>query len=394
MVVVMNESSDGFTLWIEMQGLDAASMDRVLFLVSENLAGGALIPTCIVGLRKFPRNRHGKVDLQGLSLTKKSPETPDLIMRTPGSRIDRIASAMSAGDFSSSLLGSVFTLGDLELDSLELHELALALGRSFGREVSMESLLHHAPLVELASSLQGNDHTGFTRLGNPSKGRRIMWFGPGVGSLVRFLGGEYEICHWNCDRITAMHGDIGGGSLVGLSERLLSMVPPVSSCELIVGGFSFGAMIAHEASLLLSRSGCAPATTILLDPADLDARHIRTGWRWSRWRPFVLRFLLRTFCCGLPGDIGGKFRGMEQAQAEGCIREIHRNMMRHYQPSLREGPTILLTSSEYHSSSRKIFGKCTPNLKIIPLPASHHREVLECTASIKEWIAVFSRYHF
>ena len=392
MVVVMDESSDGFTLWIEMQVLDAPSMDHVLFLVSERFPNGELIPAVIIGLRKFPRNRHGKVDLQGLSLVGKSPDRHDLITRTPGSRIDRIALAMTTGDFNSPLLVDVFSLGDLDLDSLEVHELAVALGKCLGREVPMERLLPHAPIRELSSSLQENDHTGFARLGNPFAGRRIMWFGPGAGSLVRFLGGEYEIWHWNCDWITATSGDIGRGSLIGLAERLLAMSPPLeSSHELIVGGFSFGAMIAHEASLILSCSGCVPVTTILLDPPDLGGRLIRSGWRWSRWRPFVLRFLLRTFCCWFPGDIGGRFRAMEKAQTEGCVREMHRDMMRHYRPSRREDPTILLTSREYHASSCDVYGKSVRDLKVFPLSASHHGEVLESTASIKEWIGAIAR---
>jgi acyl-CoA synthetase (AMP-forming)/AMP-acid ligase II/acyl carrier protein len=394
MVAVMNESSDGFTLWIEMPVLNVPSMDYLLFLISENFPDGALIPRDMIGLRKFPRNRHGKVDLRGLSLMSRTPDNPDLIMRSPGSRIDRIASVLSAGDFASSLFDGDLSLGDLELDSLELHELAVALERSLGREVPMESLLTRKPLRELASRLKWNDHTGFSRLGNPSKGGHILWFGPGTGSLVQFLGGEYEIWHWNCDWITARQGDIGRGSLVGLADRLLSMTPPMdSSRQLIVGGFSFGAMIAHEASRILSDSGRVLVSTILLDPPDLGGRHIRSVWRWSRWRPFLLRFLLRTFCCALPGDFGERFRAMEIAQTEGCVRETHRDMMRHYQPSRQEGPTILITSREFHLSSNAVFEKCAPDLKVVPLPVGCHRDVLQSPESIREWIGVIAREH-
>jgi hypothetical protein len=82
---------------------------------------------------------------------------------------------------------------------------------------------------------------------------------------------------------------------------------------------------------------------------------------------------------------------MQKVQTEGCVREMHRDMMRHYRPSRREDPTILLTSREFHDSSCDVFEKSVRNLKVIPLTASHHGEVLESTASIKEWIGAIAR---
>lgn len=390
-VIVTNDEGSGFSLLIEMTDLDAISVENALFLVLETFSTGELIPTEVIGLRKLPRNRHGKVDLKQLSEMMKSPESPDLVRRIPASRIDRIASAIRMGDFSSSLLEGVSTLGDLELDSLELHELASVLAKSSGRQVPIELLLAPVSLHDLAASLQGNDHSGFTRHGDSSKRRCILWFGPGAVSLVRYLGGECEIRHWNCDWITARQGGNGEGSLTGLAGRLLSMNPGMApSREVLVGGFSFGAMIAHEASLILSRKGSHPLVTILLDPPDLRTRLIRSYWRWSRWRPFLLRFLLRAFIPVMPGAMREKLREMEKAQWDGCIREIHRNLMRHHVPSRREGSTVLLTSREFHSSSCDLFAKCAVDLNVVPLPVNHHGDVLESPESIMEWIGVIA----
>ena len=387
-VVVRDESGEGFSLWIEMENPNNLSLERVSSLVTEGLPKGKLIPDEIIAVRQLPRNRHGKIDLQGL---KSMHSSQDLLRRTSCSRVERIASAIALGDYSSTLFRGVSKLTDLELDSLEYHEISYQMGVILGREVAMEILLSDVPLRELTPLLQADHYSGFACFGNATQGKRILWFGPGAGTLIGFLGGDYEIHHWNCDWITSSQGDLGCESMVEYARRMIALSPArTRSAELVIGGFSFGALIAHEVSLLLADSGCRPKVTILLDPPDLEGRLVRTGWRWSRWRPFILRWILRVFAPLFPGKFGSRIQRIEGMQNVGCTREIHRSLMRHYRPSPGNNPTVLLSSREFHQASCAVFGKALENLEVRPLPVDLHHHVLESPESIKSCIAAIS----
>jgi acyl-CoA synthetase (AMP-forming)/AMP-acid ligase II len=387
-VVVRDQSGEGFTLWVEMKSPDLTSLERVSFLVTDGLPKGVLIPDEIIAVGQLPRNRHGKIDLRGLDAMSSSL---GLLRLVPCSRIMRIASAIALSDYSSSLFRGVSKLTELELDSLEYHEIGHQLVLILGREVPMEILLSDVPLPELTSLLQEKSHSGFTCFGNSSHGRRILWFGPGAGTIIGLLGGEYEIHHWNCDWITRNQGDPGCESMVEYARRMLALSPAgTRSADFVIGGFSFGALIAHEASLLMADSGCRPKLTILLDPPDLEGRLVRTGWRWSRWRPFILRWILGVLAPLFPGKFGSRMQRMESMQNDGCTREIHRSLMRHYRPSTGDNPAMLLTSREFHQASCAVFETALENLEVRPLPVDFHHQVMESSESIKSWIAAIS----
>ena len=387
----VNNGSQQFRLLIEMTPTDPSSIDGIMFLITEEFGDTELMPGEVIFVREFPRNRNGKIDLAMLSSLRTTAGHGGMTIRVPVSRIERIAVSISDGDFSPKIFNGANHLRDLGLDSLELVELAELLGRASGTKVPMEALLCERTLEDLASSFRGIDYRGFSRFGNPDAGKRILWFGAGVGSLVNHFGGECEIWHWNCDRIT--EGDMGKkiDSISGMTRKFLSMAPSSEQPEiLIVGGFSFGAMIAQEASMILSHMGVRPRRTILLDPPDLNGRHIRSAWRWSRWRPRILRSFLHSFPESIPGRFGAWLRRMDSLQLAGCIRERHRQMLRAFRPSVSVVETTLLTSREFHTSSFDVFGKCIKNLKVVALPAEYHHEVLDQHDSVKEWTAAIS----
>jgi len=173
----------------------------------------------------------------------------------------------------------------------------------------------------------------------------------------------------------------------GMAQRLLRMSPLNGMrFRILVGGFSFGAVAAHEIALQLSREGHDVIGSILLDPPDMTYRTIRNPWRWSRWKPFLLLTMLKPFTGRVRGTIGMVVQQRITREKERCVTEKHRSVLRHTALSSSPVKTWLFTCTDYHLKTGPLFHKHLDRLTVIPLSVRLHADVLQDGNARRAWV--------
>jgi acyl-coenzyme A synthetase/AMP-(fatty) acid ligase len=378
----------GLRLWIEPENFDSGIPEEVMHFLIGEFGRSALMPAEINILRSIPRNRNDKADLNRLATGLDSVDQDGRIRLLPQSRVAFISAAIIQGDFSSPLFRGVGDLKDLNLDSLEMHELASLLGKALRRDISMESLLSLGNLEDLAGKLKDSGLGGFSIMGSPdSSNTLIFWIGSGIGTVFQTFGGSHRIHHWDYHRITEQNGVLPGESMQGMAQRLLRMSPLNGMrFRILVGGFSFGAVAAHEIALQLSREGHDVIGSILLDPPDMTYRTIRNPWRWSRWKPFLLLTMLKPFTGGLNGTIRLVIQQRISRERERCVTEKHRSVLRHTALSSSPVKTWLFTCTENHQKTTPLFEQVLSRPTVVPLSVHLHADVLQDVNARRTWV--------
>ncbi len=209
------------------------------------------------------------------------------------------------------------------------------------------------------------------------------------------LGKRVRILHWNVSAFPGAEGTEGVTSLRELSQRMIGMADSADlSGRIVIGGFSAGAVLAHEASLVLADRGTPPEGVLLLDPPDLDYRPIRSPWRWSRWRPSILCRLLRFLPAVLLDASEGRLRHFLAEETQRHVRERRRKLLRNYQPGTTSLPTVLATSASHHEGALRGFAHVSGKIGILPLGVENHTEVMSDPCARSLWMGSLAEWLF
>ncbi len=366
-------------VWCGLEEVSPRRLEEVSLRLMQAGLDEHLVPAELRGVRQLPRNRHGKIDLAALA--KGTNEEGRAIFKMPD-RIPQIAEALCKGDGEAPVFRGAESLVELGLDSLSLHELAAELSNLLQRSIPPAMLMVDLPLSSLIEKLRGKSSHAIS-VSRSDRGKPLLlWFGDGLASLVNGRTLEFEIVGFDYE--SAMQDPVWNNAtgIPQLAATLLdSQADGIGNRPVFTGGFSFGALLAHEAGVVLQRRDATVAGVFLVDPPSLQARAIRTGWRWSRWRPSIwIGFLspLRSF--GLPSV---RWRLAKEIRLR--AREWRRRWMRHYQPSKSKIETILFSSVENLSGSLGLFQPACERLSSTPLPVKKHLDVVRDRRSVAEW---------
>jgi thioesterase domain-containing protein len=167
-------------------------------------------------------------------------------------------------------------------------------------------------------------------------------------------------------------------SIAALAKKMLEFMDDKELNDgIVVGGYSFGALLAREAAVILQDRGMTVSGVMLLDPPDPGRHHIRKSLRWSRWRPSLVSGILALLPAPWMDAFGGILRLRFSKEIQRHREEQRRFLMRNYRPSvsgaLRE---ILVTSQAEHQGSVQLFSRGISNTEIVALPVTEHLEVL------------------
>jgi len=273
-------TSQGLEVWLEMDSPDVRTLEQVAEQLGRRFDGSPLMPVALHGVRDFPRNRHGKIDLLTLR-TRSTGTTTGCTSITPGPGWMRLATTLLGQD--ADRTGAPRQAPDL--DSLGLENLALELERRTGRPFTAHSL----KLTLLKDSFPSTFHGDWLRLGHPTAGTHLIWFGDPLLSLRNALP----------DSVTLWHVEPRSLAGPGLSTTAIPIEGLVTRCletfarewrgvDLWIGGYSFGAWMAHEAGRQAIRNRIQVRGVVLVDPPRLRLDPVRRVLRGVRSMGFLI----------------------------------------------------------------------------------------------------------
>lgn len=371
-------------VWCGLQDATESGLEAVSTKILESGLDERIVPAELRGVHRLPRNRHGKIDLAALALKTKTEESGMATLKIP-SRVSQVAGALLRGDAHSPVFRQAESLSALGLDSLAMHELAAVLSEGLGRSIPIAMLLADAPLATLMERLRGDFSPAISVLASDRTNPLLLWFGDGLATLAAAGPRDWELMGFDYE--TTMEDPIwkSGQGIHRLAEFLVdSHRGDIGHRPVFTGGFSFGALLAHEAGVVLKRRHAEVAGVFLVDPPSLSARAIRTGWRWSRWRPWIWITLLAP----IRGTGLAFFRRRLAKEIRMRGREWRRDWMRGYSASSSAIETILFSSQENLEGSLALFGAACVRLENIRLTAQRHLDVVNKAQSVAEWTTI------
>lgn len=382
---------DALRVWIRMENPNRDLLGKVSERLMQILGDSPLLPEILIAIREFPLNPHGKKDLRELA---RLAESEEVIKERIPTRVERIASVIVNEEWDSRLLKGALRVGELELDSLSLHEVLLEVERLSGHRIPFWKIQPATPLVAIIRS-SGDSPQAFSRLDGEAAAPVLLWIGDGVTGIRHELGNQVRILHWNVSAFPGALGTWDASSMRDLAERMIGMADPGDlSGRVVVGGFSAGAVVGHEVSLVLSARGTSPAGLLLLDPPDLNYRPIRSPWRWSHWRPSILCRLLGILPEMALNAANGKLRHALANETRKHVRERRRTLLRNYRVASTTIPAVLATSGSHQEGALRGFAHASDKIEILLLGVEHHTEVMTSPAARSLWVPKLRSFLF
>ena len=382
---------DALRVWMQMESPDRELLRKVASRLEQTFADSPLLPEIVVGIGKFPLNSNGKKDLCELA---RLAESGAVFTEKISTRVERLASILVNEEWDSRLLKGARQIGDLELDSLSLHELLLEIERLSGKAIPLWKMQPATSLTEILHT-SGELPQAFGRLEGKVGAPVLLWMGDGVTGIRHDLGNQVTILHWNVSALPGALGTKNVSTLRELAGRLIGMIDSKDlSGRIVVGGFSMGAILAHEISLLLSDRGIPPEGLLLIDPPDLDYRPIRSPWRWSRWRPLILCRLLGMMPEFVMEARSGALRRLLVRETMRHLKEQRRALMRNYKISTLPIHMVLATSVPNHEGALRCYGHVSPKIEVLPLGVGDHLKMVSDLSARSRWIAKMRGFLF
>ncbi|MFZ9855204.1 MAG: class I adenylate-forming enzyme family protein [Limisphaerales bacterium] len=347
----------GIEVWLEMDRPDAGSLEALARQIQDKLAGTPLVPNVLHGLTRFPRNRHGKLDLLALrsGTEATSLESTTFTLKPAWSRW---ADALLEGHPGSP--GA--TTPSPHLDSLGLENLAVELERRTGRTFAARHLIQ----TLFHESFPASFHGDWLRLGNPGSKVHLFWFGDPLLALRTALPDTVTL--WQVEPESLVGPDLATSrvQIETLVERCLAALPGnPSGSRIWFGGFSLGAWMAHEAALQSGGRRLDTYGVILVDPPRLRMDPFRRVFRSVRSTGFraLGKILERTH------RSDSRFARDLQPKLS---KEARRGALLRYQPGPSATPTWLFHGDRHGQETVPQLQSLASHLTPIPLGTRSH----------------------
>ncbi|NBS15701.1 MAG: hypothetical protein EBS79_02125 [Gammaproteobacteria bacterium] len=379
-LVTVDKNKGHLIAWVEISHPDEAIMDDLSSRCEDHFCQSPLLPGELHGLSVFPRNRHGKIDYAALT------ETSQRMTRIPGEdRLDRIARFLLW--ISTDLLeaSKSRSLRDLGLDSIDIYDLMNHLRDRYGTSVGSGLLMSDIPLFKLRQQLErGASHRGFEELGSRDAPETLIWFGyGGLQAIVDHVGDRYRILYIDCD-LSLPQFDGHWPCLSEICAHHLERLDPFKAkSRVIMGGFSFGALAAHESARQLAAKGTVINRAILVDPPPVHHSP------WTYFNHGVKRRMFEAIHLWQSLQRGHSSR--PQAKGDAARRKAMRRHAIQYLEVL-ESPveTTLFSSMTLEKEHRSVFdGSKAFFLQRVEIPIRDHIAVITAKEAQSIWLKAF-----
>jgi acyl-coenzyme A synthetase/AMP-(fatty) acid ligase/thioesterase domain-containing protein/acyl carrier protein len=267
---------------VDMRGRGAPAspltVDALRTFVREKLPA-SMAPASYVFLDALPTTPHGKIDRANLPAPGDGRPPLATPYQPPRGRDETQVVAICERVIGVRPIGVDDDFFDLGLDSLGALVVAAQVERKLGRPLR-PGLLFAAPTVrQLVSALREQRLTAFTSLVPvQTEGATLPFFwvhgDASTRPLARVLGPEqrmYLLDHQAQDGRLAARTDVSTIAALYLSE--MQTVQPTG--PYVLGGYSFGGIVALEIAQQLTARGEQVALLALVDPPSLDPRRTR-----------------------------------------------------------------------------------------------------------------------
>jgi thioesterase domain-containing protein len=241
------------------------------------------------------------------------------------------------------------------------------------------------PLYKLRQQLErGISDRGFEQLGSRDAEKTLIWFGyGGLHPIVEHVGDRYQILYIDCD-LSLPRFDGHWPSLSEICAHHLERLDPFKAkSRVIMGGFSFGALVAHESARQLAAKGAVITRAILVDPPPLHHSP------WTYFNHGVKRRMFEAI--HLWQSLQGGHSRRPQAKGDAARRKaIRRHAIQYLEVLESPVETTLFSSMTLEKEHRRVFdGSKAPFLQRVEIPIRDHIAVITAKEAQSIWLNAF-----
>lgn len=348
------------------------------------------IPSAFFRVDAIPRTARGKVNREALRDLAAAVPPAEVEYVAPGTERERTVAELAADALGLPRVGIQDDLLDLGIDSFTVVSLVEAIGDRLGVRLSAADLLV-APTVEaLAAKIAASDAPRH-RVVVPAYSGGVgtpMFCVPGGGGggtfTMRRLGRRVGRPTFSFLAPGLEGRAMPDRTLAGTAARFVAGVRETQPHgPYVIGGFSFGGLVAFEMARQIAESGETVALLLLIDPVTRVRHHLaaslqrvrdeRAG-RVQRRGPLVaraLRRMVRLVTDEYRAATVGLVRRAPADQWRALFR-LHVRMTRRYSPAPYPGRTLLLRTAEWQRfDDRDLSRWLTGPVRIETIPGGH-----------------------
>ena len=350
-------------LWLNVADLPLDAFHSLFYDLEASLASSPCLPKVIIGLNDFPRNLNGKIDLQTLYQSEGSGWIYEL-----SHDLDKLATQLVFRlDNDDQYVSENSTLADLGINSLEITSLSLLIDKLMGRSIMIEILWLDVPIHALRSLIRESKglHQAVFPLGQLNSHDCLLWFGPSGGHKVaKRVGHRVKMFYFDTEADSMYGGYYNCPTVYQCVKNVLRDIKLQDYETIFIGGFSFGALMAHQAAAFLSQKKIPISGVLLLDPPRVEV---------SVYKAFSRRLRLGVREC-LESIFGESY--VDPLFKQSRKRLVRKVAIGKFQPLENSQKTWIVTNLKDHPSTERKFSKISNVVEWIELPTKDHHAVM------------------
>lgn len=357
------------------EGTDTGGQEELIHAVREHLRNslpGYMVPTAFMLLSELPLNANGKVDRKALPTPELRDRTMEVKHVAARNANEKILSEIWSDLLNVDGIGIYDNFFDLGGHSLIGIQLLARVEKGLGQKLPLNSLFQAPTIAQFAKLLQHGGGAGLENLAllQPDGARLpfVCVHGDEANHhMMRYLGKDqpfYAFFHQGEDGLPFAHNGVEGIARHYVSE-LMSVQP---DGPYLLGGYSFGGMVAYEMAQQLTRAGHEVPLLVMFDTYAPDMHLTVMKAEEKLHEPLkrvVMRWLVKRALA--KGRIGSpKLRHF-------YIIDNYDQAIKAYVPQPYDGPMTIFKAEE--SSGPNDMGwrhYVTGNLDIHVVPGNHY----------------------
>lgn len=357
---------DGPVLRETLMGLDQELIERFAVFKSLNY----------FKVDEIPRNRNGKVDYQSLSSMSYEPIKAGSI-----SFFEEILDYLLHGVFPSYEDLIQKSLSALGMTSIELLDLANQFARARQIPLDVSLFLADKSLISLRESLmeKHSPKQWPLHLGNGNRSYCLLWFGfGGISDVRRIFGSEHEILYWDCDWSLISNYALQDANIENLvNDQLKPVLDFLRDADsILIGGFSFGALMTHETGHQLEKQGIPVEQLVLLDPP------FQGGLKTNRY----FRFLANRLSTVLKTLLG--YNRFSERSRQNLRKSFRRTVISRFKANPVRVPSFIQTTQKRRVKTGRLLAGACLNPDWVHEPTHKHFEILSEPRYKNRWLKV------
>jgi thioesterase domain-containing protein len=267
---------------------------------------------------------------------------------------------------------------------MQLIEIATSVERLTGSTNKLASFLMPLPLKSLRTNLWKEFEHGSwpLQLGQADSPTVILWFGfAGIIPLRRQFGHQCQILYWDCDHSIPLDRSQCMATLESLAQHPShAMADRKLPSRLLIGGFSFGANMAHEVTHQIENKGMKVDLTLLLDPAFFP--RFRTNAPGRLIRDQCLSFLRYAIPKKHHGTYLDRF----------TRKSIRQRALTRLRPKNISASMWIQTTEKKRKNSLRLFNHSNPRIQWAHEDTPRHLDLMTDQVLMERWINIIRKW--